>query len=89
MRLLLLLPVAAMLAACHTAPVADPQTEDECRASQHQDLVRTRAAEINQAALPAGTRIIYPDTAVTRDYRKDRMNVYVNGEGEVSRVDCG
>lgn len=89
MRLLFIVPIAITLAACHSMPVPDPQTEDECRASQHQELVRTQAATIDEASLPAGTRIIYPDTAVTRDYRKDRMNIYVNAEGEVTRVDCG
>lgn len=88
MRLLMLAPLL-MLAACHSVPIADPQTEDECRASQYQGLVRSEAQSIDPSSLPAGTRMIYPSTAVTRDYRKDRMNVYINDAGEVSRVDCG
>lgn len=42
-----------------------------------------------QAALPEKSRIIPPDTAVTQDYRADRVNVDLDEDGVVTRVWCG
>lgn len=39
--------------------------------------------------IPAGSRIIYPNTPVTKDFRRERLNVHVNGEGVAQRVIFG
>ena len=34
-------------------------------------------------------RIIHPGTAVTMDYRDDRLNMEINETGTIFRVACG
>lgn len=41
------------------------------------------------AALPKGTRVLHPDTPMTRDYRIKRLNVHVGADGRISKVVCG
>ncbi len=61
----------------------------QCGADSRQNLVGTLAASLAQSALPKFSRVIHPDSAVTMDYRQDRLNVYVNDSGKVERVNCG
>lgn len=42
-----------------------------------------------QSVLPEQARIIPPDSAVTQDYRPDRVNVDVDEDGVILRVWCG
>lgn len=42
-----------------------------------------------QADLPEGARVIAPDSAVTRDFREERINLDVDAAGLVLRVWCG
>lgn len=42
-----------------------------------------------QAILPQEARIIPPDSAVTQDYRPERVNVDLDEDGVVIRVWCG
>ncbi|MDU9003177.1 I78 family peptidase inhibitor [Sedimentitalea todarodis] len=42
-----------------------------------------------QAILPEQSRIIAPDSAVTQDYRTDRVNVNLDEDGIIVRVWCG
>jgi len=89
-RIILIAPLF-FLAACHAPPLAPSpdQTEGRCGAAGYQDLVGDSADTIDQASLPAGTRVLYPDSMMTKDYRMDRLNIYINADGKVDRVDCG
>lgn len=40
-------------------------------------------------ALPDDHRVLAPGSAATRDYKEDRLNVYVDGDGIVERVYFG
>jgi hypothetical protein len=62
---------------------------DSCGAIDHQSLVGQSASVLDPAALPAGTRVIFPGMPVTMDHREDRMNVEVGGGDKVARVFCG
>lgn len=89
MRLFLLFPLA-LLAACES--VGGPASNlapDDCSAKSYQSLIGTPVEIIDASALPEKTRIIHPDTAVTHDYRLDRLNVHVDGQGKITRVVCG
>jgi hypothetical protein len=46
-------------------------------------------AVVDRTTLPAGTRIILPDSAVTMDFRAERLNVLIDGNAAVERVYCG
>lgn len=39
--------------------------------------------------LPQNTRIIEPGTMVTRDYRRDRVNIDIDEAGIISKIWCG
>jgi hypothetical protein len=73
---------------------ATPQTAEEataqdlCGASRFQNLIGTLASEIDQATLPAGTRVLTPDAIVTQDFRPDRLNIMSGTDGRVSSLSC-
>ncbi|WP_181164474.1 I78 family peptidase inhibitor [Amaricoccus solimangrovi] len=62
---------------------------DSCGAIDHQSLVGQSAATLDPAALPEGTRVLFPGMPATTDHREDRMNVEVGSGDKVARVYCG
>jgi hypothetical protein len=72
------------MAAC----VAEPE-ENACGAAGMQDLVGRDKAALAAITLPVGTRVIEPGTAVTEDYRADRLNIDVDAGGTITGVWCG
>lgn len=63
--------------------------EDQCGAGAQQLLVGQSAGTLDPAALPAGTRVLFPGMPVTMDFRADRLNVEVGDGDKVARVFCG
>jgi hypothetical protein len=91
---------ALLLAACTTTTPADgrepPLTGSvgECDASGVQDHVGHRAsAEAGQVLLRlTGARTLRwvpPNTAVTMDFRPDRLTVSYDGNMVIERISCG
>jgi hypothetical protein len=91
-----------MTAACTPVPPAEPAGEPVrefgggrvCDAAKAQPLVgRHGTSELGAQALRlsgAGTiRWIPPGTAVTMDYRTDRLNIELDGKGRVTGIRCG
>ena len=76
------------------APVAAPTNaseataQDLCGAAAFAQLVGMPASGIDQAALPAGTRIITPTTMVTQDFNPARLNVVTDANGNVASLSC-
>lgn len=60
-----------------------------CPAADHQDWVGKRVDVLNDVDLPEGTRVLFPTTPATMDYREDRMNVSVGKNDIITRVYCG
>lgn len=58
------------------------------RYERWRDSARTRAA-IGKAAGHNRIRFIAHDTAVTMDYRPDRLNVSFDRKGRIFRINCG
>jgi hypothetical protein len=91
--------VAALLSSACT-PVemrgetpAAPPVAAACNADSLGDLVGKRAsdarADVMQSRSGARTlRWIAPNTAVTMDFRPDRLNVYVDAKGRIERFTC-
>ena len=93
---LIALPI---LAACSVEgtdmpPLGLPETEpvaqaDTCGAARYAALVGQPKSVVDRTTVPAGTRVILPGTAVTMDYREERLNVLIDGNAAVERVYCG
>lgn len=75
-------PVAA------PANAAEATAQDTCGAAAFRHLVGTPAAGIDEASLPAGTRIVTPTTMVTQDFNPARLNVVTDANGNVASVSC-
>lgn len=56
-----------------------------CGANQHTARVGTAIADWTP---PAGARVIRPGTPVTRDFRRERLNVIVDAEGRITSLEC-
>lgn len=83
----ILLPAVLALVACQT-PAPTLPGPDACGASGYQSLVGRPLAAVT---LPAdvNTRVIEPDSAVTLDYKPERLNIRLNEEGRIVEVYCG
>ena len=68
--------------------VAVPE-ETTCGAAGMQDLVGRDNDVLVAMSFPAGTRLIYPGTPVTEDYRPDRLNIDIDQSGRITGVWCG
>ena len=97
MRIVLITALAAT-AACTpvemrgNTPAAAPAAT-ACNADSLGDLVGKRAsdarADVMQTRSGSRTlRWIAPNTAVTMDFRPDRLNVYVDAKGRIERFTC-
>lgn len=91
-----------LLAACQsptTATSPSPSTsasasasapsDSGCGAQNRQQLVGTAAKALDESSLPPGTRVLYPNTLATTDYRPDRLNILVGESGKIETVRCG
>lgn len=99
-RIGLLLSLPALLAACAVQgtrlppvgltpePAADVAS-DACGASRFAALVGQPKSVVDRTTFPPGSRVILPGTAVTMEYREDRLNVLIDGNATVERVYCG
>lgn len=92
-------PETATMADTDAAPPAAsepalPQTADEataqdtCGMAAFAHLIGTPAADIDQASLPAGARIITPESMVTQDFSPQRLNIMTGTDGRVSSMRC-
>ncbi len=81
-------PLLALLA-CVPMEEPVPVDEDACGASGNQNLVGQSADILAAMTFPIGTRLIYPDTAVTMDFSPERLNILVGRTGRIEEVSCG
>lgn len=88
-----------LLAACADAAapavVTSGQTpRNQCDAEAVRSLVGQgwNEAMLQQARVAAGAdeaRLLHPDSMITKEFKKGRLNVVVDGAGQVVRVYCG
>ncbi|MDF0731681.1 I78 family peptidase inhibitor [Pseudomonas entomophila] len=95
--------VAAVLAGCSTggssaggsaAPSAPAGGDGRCTASGADFAVGKQGTPelLEQARKASGAqmaRILHPHDVVTLEYRSERLNLNVDEQGKVSRVNCG
>ncbi len=82
------LPMLALAACIETAPAPAADDEDLCGAAALAGLVGQPAEVARTMQLPGGTRIINPGDPVTRDLRRDRLNIEIGADGNIARVAC-
>lgn len=92
--------VAALIATAACTPVemrgetpAAAPTASACKTDSLGDLIGKRASDARADVMQtrSGARIlrwIAPNTAVTMDFRPDRLNVYVDAKGRIERFTC-
>ena len=96
------LAVAAVLAGCSTGgvssggqvPEAPAGNDGRCQASGADFAVgKMGSAELLEQARKASgsqmARILKPHDVVTLEYRSERLNLNVDEQGRVTRVNCG
>jgi hypothetical protein len=66
-----------------TSPLAP--REDTCGAAAHRARIGT---ELGDWEPPAGSRVIRPGDAVTRDLRRERLNVILDANGRITALEC-
>lgn len=92
---LLALPALALLAACTTTPApATLSIAQHCDADAVQPQLGKAAGEdaVETARKAAGAelvRVIKPGQPVTMDFRGERLNLYVDDAGLITRASCG
>ena len=77
------------LVACNevSAPTA-PEVEERCRVEEFKKLLWRPEAALEGVSL-RNVRVIYPNTAVTMDFRPMRTNIVIGKSGRIERVYCG
>ena len=72
---------------------AAPQTREEataqdtCGAAAYRAMIGTPIAAASFPATPQ-IRVVMPDSAVTQDFRADRLNVIVDASGNITALEC-
>ena len=77
---------AALILLSGCVPAEDGRTPTPCDAARLAPLIGTPADGHDFAA---GTRIIFPGSAVTMDHNPERLNVDVDDDGVILRFWCG
>ncbi|MCC5973726.1 MAG: hypothetical protein JJT81_06695 [Rubellimicrobium sp.] len=70
-------------------PVLPPPADDTCNANARVMLVGQPASALERVEIVAPVRVIRPNTAVTMDFREDRINFYVDDNGLITNILCG
>lgn len=85
----LLAPVLLAVACVpEPAPAPEQPPVDQCNAARFEVLVGQSATVVKDMTFPANTRIIQPNSAVTMDYRPDRLNVEIGDNQRIAKVSC-
>jgi hypothetical protein len=90
-----MLAVVLALQACVAPPAAPPRdftpkpVAGDCGSAGLQGLVGQSARVLETMRFGVVTRIIRPDMPVTQDYSATRLNIRLDTQDIIKRVDCG
>lgn len=81
------------LANCGTPEPARPTLpspeQDTCNVRQHAALIGQDVTALEKVLILGQVRVIRPETAVTLDYRAERVNFYITAGDQIARITCG
>ena len=81
--------VIALTACTASVPTTDVRTPQVCQVDKFETLLWKPQTALNGLTLPRGTRVIYPNQAVTMDHRPERLNISIGKSERIERVYCG
>ena len=92
-----ILPVALalILPACTMAQGEPPMIpEPACRAESASSLIGRPgspavAEQARQMSGARAVRVLHPGDIVTMEFRGDRLNVHLDADGKIERINCG
>lgn len=86
----------ALLSACAAAPAPSPVAqpapialEDTCRAAPQAKLIGQDATALERVLILGQVRIIRPGSAVTLEYRPERINFEIGADNSIRKITCG
>jgi len=88
--------IAIALGAC--AATATPDAAESgaaepavsaCGMERYQSLIGQSTDAVEAAAMPERARVICQGCMVTMDYVENRLNIWLDGDGNVERLTCG
>lgn len=88
MRIYSILGLCLALGACQETAVAEKPVES-CGAEEMSHLMGLQRAQLENIAFSQPHRILGPSDPMTKDYRLDRVNFFLDDSGTVVRIDCG
>jgi len=97
MRHLPALFAVLILAGCELAdqppfqgqPPLPPAADDTCGANERAALIGQDVTALERIMILGPVRVNRPGTAVTMDYRPNRINFDIDGAERISRIFCG
>lgn len=91
MRVLVVLSVTIVLVSACTpdGPVERAAPADKCGAESFQYLKWQKVEVLEDVDLPALHRIVGPNSAVTMDFRPNRLNFSIGNTGRIEAIRCG
>ncbi|MBF9031333.1 hypothetical protein HKCCE3408_13095 [Rhodobacterales bacterium HKCCE3408] len=93
--ILFLLPIAAVAQeivpdeGTEMPPAPEVELADTCGAGDYRILVGQSGEIARLLELEAPMRVVGPDTAVTLDFRPDRLNFVLDEDDRIVGVECG
>lgn len=73
----------------NTPPAPNAPDLSTCDAANLQEFVGQSETVFDTSRLIGLSRFIRPDTVVTKDYRIERTNIYIDDFGIITRINCG
>jgi hypothetical protein len=70
-----------------TGTAADATAQDTCNTARYRDLIGSNISE-STLSESMDTRILFPDSIATQDFRPDRLNIIVDAEGRITSLEC-
>jgi len=80
-----------VLAGCMASetPTPPPSDADQCGAEARQHLIGQDRAAFDESSVDGPVRVLPPGSAMTMDYRRERLNVELGEDGSITRIWCG